>query len=143
MQKIHRSALVGYSAEQMYNLVNDVEQYPKFVPNCKHAAVITRDEFSLSATLEIAKSGVAKSLSTSNTMTPFQHIHIELLNGPFKHFQGDWRFTPLNDSACKIELDLEFEFSNKLASIAFASVFNQLAQSMVGAFTQRATQVYG
>ena len=143
MEKIHRSALVEYSTEQMYRLVNDVEQYPHFVPNCKNASVISGNEYTLSATLEVAKNGIAKSFSTCNTMTPYKHIHIDLLNGPFKHFKGDWHFIYLADNACKIELHLEFEFSNKLASLAFASMFNHLAQSMVGAFTQRAKKIYG
>jgi len=143
MEKINRSALVMYSAEQMFQLVDDVEQYPKFVPNCKNAKVLSREGNHLSATLEVSKSGIAKSFSTQNTNTPFSHIKMKLLNGPFKKLEGEWRFIPLAENACKIELELEFEFTNRLASMAFAGIFNQLVLSMVSAFTDRAQQVYG
>ncbi len=143
MEKINRSALVPYSAEQMYRLVDDVEKYPAFVPYCKKAEILQRDDNSVCAQLEVAKSGIAKAFSTRNTLIPFQTIRMELLDGPFKHLSGDWRFIPLAEKACKIELNLEFEFSNKLASMAFAGIFSQLVQSMVSAFTQRAVEVYG
>lgn len=143
MENIKRSALVPYSAEKMYQLVDDIERYPEFVPYCKKAIELSREDASVSAELEVAKSGIAKSFSTRNTLVPGKLISMELIDGPFKYLKGDWRFTPLSESACKIELDLSFEFSNKLASIAFTSIFNQLIQSMVAAFTERAEQVYG
>lgn len=143
VENIKRSALVAYSAEQMYRLVDDIESYPQFVPYCKSAEELSRNDEIVSARLEVAKSGIAKSFATKNTLTVGQCISMELLDGPFKYLKGDWRFTPLADNACKIELDLSFEFSSKLASVAFTSIFNQLIQSMVAAFTDRAAQVYG
>ena len=143
MKTINRSALVHFSAEQMYRLVDDIENYPEFVPNCRKAKILERDENHVSAQLEVAKSGIAKSFSTKNTLTPFDTIHMQLLDGPFKHLSGQWHFKPLADNACKVELHIEFEFNNKLASIAFAKIFNQLIQSMVSAFTDRAQKVYG
>lgn len=143
MENIKRSALVPYSAEQMYRLVDDIESYPAFVPYCKKATELERTTDSVSAELEVAKSGIAKSFATKNQLQPNQCISMELLDGPFKYLKGDWQFIPLSDNACKIELDLSFEFSSKLASIAFTSIFNQLIQSMVAAFTERAQQVYG
>lgn len=142
MEKIERSALVAFSAEQMYRLVDDVEKYPEFVPYCKNATIINRESNLVSATLMVSKSGIAKSFSTKNTLTPFTEIKMELLNGPFKYLNGYWRFNSLSESACKIELHLEYEFSNIIASIAFAKIFNQLTQSMVSAFTQRASEIY-
>jgi len=143
MENIRRSALVPYSVEQMYRLVDDIERYPEFVPYCKKATELSRNSNSVSAELEVSKSGIAKSFSTRNSLVSGELISMELIDGPFKYLKGDWRFTPLSDSACKIELDLSFEFSNKLASLAFTSIFNQLIQSMVAAFTDRANQVYG
>lgn len=142
MEVINRSALVPYSAEQMYQLVDDIESYPLFVPNCVSAQIIEREELQVSATLEVAKSGIAKSFSTQNTLTPNEKIQMTLLNGPFKHLSGEWQFKALAENACKIELNLEFEFSNKLASMAFAGIFNHLVQSMVTAFTERAEKIY-
>lgn len=143
VEKIKRSALVAYSSEQMYMLVDDVEKYPEFVPFCKESKIIQRDSQSVSATLMVAKSGIAKSFSTKNSLQPFEHIQMELLNGPFKSLSGVWSFKELSENACKIELDLQYEFSSKLTSLAFSKIFNQLAKSMISAFTQRATSIYG
>ncbi len=143
MEKIHRSALVMHTAQQMYGLVDDIESYSLFVPNCKKAEVIRREDDKVSATLEVSKSGIAKSFSTENSLTPHSSIKITLLDGPFKHLSGEWQFTALSDEACKIELYIEFEFSNKLASMAFKKIFSQLIQSMVTAFTERAREIHG
>ncbi len=143
MEQINRSALVSFSAQQMYQLVDDITHYPEFVPHCKNAIVIQRNQKEVTAQLEISKGGIAKSFSTINRLTPGSRIHMQLIDGPFKYLSGDWEFTPLSDDACKIELNLEFEFSNKLTSIAFAGIFKHLVQSMVKAFTDRAEKIYG
>ncbi len=142
MQQILRSALVPYSAQQMYQLIDDIDRYPEFVPYCQSTKIIERLPNQVTAELVVAKSGFAKSFTTRNTLQANQAIRMDLVDGPFKHLSGDWKLTALSDSACKIELDIQFEFSNKLASMAFTSVFNQLVQSMVTAFTSRAEQIY-
>lgn len=143
MEQINRSALVPFSAVKMYQLVDDIENYPEFVPHCQRASIILRKQDEVSATLAVAKGGIVRSFSTKNKLTPHRHIHMQLIDGPFKSLQGNWRFLPLTQDACKIELNLEFEFSNKLASIAFSGVFKQLIQSMISAFTDRAQNIYG
>ncbi len=143
MKRITRSALVPFSAKQIYNLVDDLEKYPEFVPYCKKVTIINRKDQSVSAELEIAKGSIAKSFSTENHLVPFNQINMSLLNGPFKSLDGCWRFNALSDDACKVELDLAFEFSNKLTSFAFSKLFNELAEKMINAFTERAHQVYG
>jgi len=142
MQNICRSALVPYSAKQMYQLVDDIDNYNHFVPYCQSSCVISRSQQQVTAKLKVAKSGLAKSFTTVNTLTPYEFISMELVDGPFTHLSGGWRFTALSDSACKIELDLDFEFSNKLTSLAFSKVFNKLVQSMVSAFTSQAEKIY-
>ena len=132
-----------FSVEQMFQLVDDIESYPEFVPYCTKAQIINRSENQVSATLEISKKGFAKSFSTENTIINNQTINMQLIDGPFNHLNGVWHFLPLDDNACKIELELEFEFSNKLASMAFAGIFKQLTHSMVNAFTERAQVIYG
>ena len=143
MQKISRSALVPFSCQQMYALIDDISNYPHFVPHCQSATILNRTELEVTAQLVVAKSGIAKSFTTKNTLAPPNQISMTLVDGPFNHLTGDWWLKPLSEDACKIQLELNFEFSNKLTSLAFSSIFNQLAQSMVSAFTERAQQVYG
>lgn len=142
MPQISRSALVMFSAQQMYDLVNDVSKYPEFLPNCSNAQIHSHDEMEMSASVEISKAGIRKWFSTKNILTSGQAIEMRLLDGPFKKLSGGWRFTVLDEKACKVTLELDFEFTNKLVEMAFGKVFNDLANNMVKAFTQRAKQVY-
>ncbi|WP_337842562.1 SRPBCC family protein [Rheinheimera sp.] len=143
MPQIERSALVFYSAEQMYNLVNDVPSYPEFLPGCSKADVLSQSAQQMLACLEVKKAGISQQFTTRNTLVPNSEIRMQLESGPFKALSGGWHFVPLNEQACKVILKLEFEFSSKLIEFAFGKVFNELTAAMVGAFTQRAKQVYG
>ena len=142
MERICRSALINYSARQMFELVDDIENYHLFVPHCQASKVIERNPQEVIGELKVAKSGIAKSFITKNTLEKYNLIKMELVEGPFSYLSGDWKFTELSDSACKIELDLKFEFSNKLASLLFTKVFSELVESMVKAFTDRAEKIY-
>ncbi|PLV50008.1 type II toxin-antitoxin system RatA family toxin [Erwinia sp. B116] len=142
MSQISRSALVPFSAEQMYRLVNDVDSYPAFLPGCTGSRVLESSPQQMTASVDVSKAGISKTFVTRNTLTDNQSIHMQLVDGPFRKLSGGWRFTPLSDEACKVELNLEFEFTNMLVELAFGRIFKELASSMVQAFTQRAKEVY-
>ncbi|MBY6063275.1 ubiquinone-binding protein [Pseudidiomarina sediminum] len=143
MPSIERSALVPFSDEQMYALVNDIDSYPEFVPGCRAAQVIEQTETSKVARLDISKAGVGKSFTTRNTLEPPGRIGMELVDGPFRYLRGGWTFHRLDENACKIVLQLEFEFANRLLGLAFGNIFNELQSRMVDAFVKRAESVYG
>jgi ribosome-associated toxin RatA of RatAB toxin-antitoxin module len=140
---VNKSALVPYSAGEMYALVNDIESYPDFLPWCKTSTVLERTDDEVRASLELARSGIQKSFTTLNRLQHDKMIEMRLINGPFKHLEGFWRFHALNESNCKVMLDMEFEFSSKLLSMTVGPVFSQITSTLVDAFTQRAVQVYG
>jgi len=141
---ISRNALVPYSEEEMYVLVDNIETYPTFLPWCRSTEVIFRNELEVQATIEIARGALNKSFTTLNRMQKNKMIEMRLVKGPFKHLHGYWRFDALKDSsASKISLDLDFEFESKLIALAVGPVFNQIANSMVDAFCKRAVEVYG
>ncbi|WP_420932997.1 type II toxin-antitoxin system RatA family toxin [Alteromonas sp. A081] len=142
MPSIHRSALVAHSAEAMFNLVNDVESYPQFLPGCADSKILNNTEQAMSASLLVSKAGIKQWFTTENVLYPAERIEMQLVDGPFRSLSGGWTFSALSDEACKIELNLHFEFANKLAEMAFGKVFNNLASSMVTAFTERAKSVY-
>ena len=143
MTTIHKSALVPYSAEQMYTLVDDIPAYPEFLPWCSSSKEINRGELEVEASLDIAHSGVHKSFTTRNRLEINKTIEMQLVEGPFKHLHGIWRFEPLGDAGSKVMLDLEFEFSSKLLGMTFGPLFSKIASSLVDAFIQRAQKVYG
>ncbi|MDC9594589.1 type II toxin-antitoxin system RatA family toxin [Xenorhabdus sp. IM139775] len=142
MPQISRSALVPYSVEQMYKLVNDVMSYPDFLPGCVGSRVISSSNNEMTASVEVAKAGISKTFVTRNTLFDNKSIKMQLVDGPFRKLMGGWHFTPLSEDACKVELHLDFEFTNKLIELAFGKVFKELAGNMVQAFTQRAREVY-
>ncbi len=143
MPIVQKSALVTHTAEQMYDLVCDVESYPRFLPWCRTTRVISRSEGEVCGEMEVARLGVSQTFSTRNILHPYERIDIRLHQGPFKHLQGAWRFTSLGERACRVELNLEFEFSGRLINAAFGKVFGQIANTMVSAFSKRAGEVYG
>lgn len=143
MTVINRHALVPYTAAQMFALVEDIESYPDFLPWCTATRVLSRDLDEVRATIALSKSGVSKEFTTCNRNQPDKMIEIRLLEGPFKHLQGYWRFDPLGEEGCKISLDMEFEFASKMMSLVLGPVFSQIASSLVEAFEKRAVQVYG
>ncbi|KXI29926.1 type II toxin-antitoxin system RatA family toxin [Paraglaciecola hydrolytica] len=142
MPNVSRSALVGYSAEAMFDLINDVARYPEFIPGCAQTEVLAQDEESMRASLLISKAGVKQWFTTQNNLKRGEYIQMNLVDGPFSELTGGWTIKTLNASACKIELNLDFAFSSKLVEFAFGKVFNAIASNMVVAFTERAKQIY-
>ncbi|MFT3741325.1 MAG: type II toxin-antitoxin system RatA family toxin [Gammaproteobacteria bacterium] len=142
MTVINRDAIIAYSPVQMFNLVNAIEDYPQFVPACKSTQVISRTEDEIRATLEFAQGGFHKSFSTCNRLQGNKLIEIRLIDGPFKQLEGFWRFEEIPEG-CRISLDLEFEFNNKLLSMMFSPVFHPVADKLVDVFCQRAHALYG
>jgi ribosome-associated toxin RatA of RatAB toxin-antitoxin module len=135
---IQRSALLMYPVEHLYRLVNEVEAYPSFIDGCVGAEVFERSETELKARLDLAKAGVKLSFTTHNTMQPNERIVLNLVDGPFKAFQGEWRFTRLQEAACKVEFQLQFEMSNALVGAAVGKLLDSVSTNLVDALCQRA-----
>lgn len=144
MTTITRSALVMYTPDQMFDLVNDVEAYPSFLPWCRGSRVISKNEDVICAALDIAKGGIHHEFSTRNMLDHGNSIRIELIDGPFRHLEGHWQFKPIGDNqGCRVQLDMDFEFSTRLLDLALGPVFTQISGSLVDAFCKRAQEIYG
>lgn len=142
MRRVNRSALVQHTAAEMFTLVDNIEAYPEFLPWCASAEVHTRSSNLVEATLEIRRAGIHKAFRTRNRMMADERIDISLVSGPFRRLEGSWTFEPLNERACKVTLQLEFEFEHALASLFFGRIFAEISGSLVDAFTRRADDVY-
>lgn len=142
MKKITRSALLLYSAEQVYNLVNDVPKYPEFLPWCGGAKIVAQSETEMVASVTIAKLGFSKTFTTRNALVKNESIQMQLIEGPFSHLEGGWTFKSLDESACKITFDISFEVSHGLLNKALGPIFEQIASTFVASFCQRAKEVY-
>lgn len=132
-----------YSCGRMFALVDDIDSYAQFLPWCRSARVLARGSDEVRAVVEIAHSGLHKSFTTLNRLQRDKMIEMRLVEGPFRRLEGYWRFDLLGDEACKVSLDLDFEFSNRLVGLALGPVFTQIANTLVDAFCKRARDVYG
>ncbi len=143
MPSIRRSKVISYTPVQMYTLVNDVESYAQFIPHCSESHVIScvRDE--IHAKLAFSRGGLHKSFETINRAQPHKMIEIRLVSGPFKRLEGFWKFEGMENGACRVSLDLEFEFASRLLAIMFGPFFNQVASMLVESFCKRADAIYG
>lgn len=142
MTVVKRSREVPFTCQQMYSLVDDIEKYHEFLPYFSKGVVHHRDEDEVQATLEVNAAGVAKSFTTRNRLQANKMIEIRLVDGPFSHLEGFWRFDA-TDAGSIISFDLEFEFSGKMLSMLLGPVFEQVSDKMVDAFCDRATSLYG
>lgn len=138
MAQIEKSVLIEHPAKTMFKLVDKVEDYPLFLPWCGGTRLIERTDAITLATIDIDYHGVKQSFTTRNHKQPFEWMHIELQEGPFRHLAGHWRFMPLAETACKVEFRLEYEFSSKVLEKIVGPVFNYIASTFVDAFILRA-----
>jgi len=143
MHTLKRNALVPYSARQMFELVNAIEEYPRFLPWCHNSQIISRTDKEIIASLEVNWKGIHKSFTTRNVLTPCDKIEISLVNGPMQRLDGVWSFNSLDEYACKIMLDLEFEFTGHFVDRLFQPIFQHIANTLVDAFCKRAIELYG
>jgi len=143
MAVVHKTVFLGYSAEQMFELVAKVDDYPKFLPWCGGVKVLEHSDDKLVACLGINFHGVKQSFTTSNVNTRPTQMTMKLVDGPFKVMDGIWTFKPLRADACKVEFNLRYEFSSIFLEQLIGPVFGMIASSMVDSFCKRAETVYG
>lgn len=143
MPTVKRSARVPYTPEQMFDLVNDVESYPKFLHWCRGARIDILQGNTLEATLDVGVLGFHQSFRTRNMLTRPERIGIDLVSGPFRRLRGEWRFQAAAESGSDISLTLTFEVTRSPFGVVFAKVFEELAGAQMSAFIERAKTVYG
>ena len=142
MKTIHKSVLIWFSAQEMYNLVTDVASYPQFLPWCEQASIIEHHEHGVTAEIGMSLGGFKKAFSTHNTHIEGREVKIALVKGPFKELHGLWQFHPLgSERACRIELQLNYDFESMFGALV-GPVFDKIAGTLVDAFVKRAEMVY-
>jgi ribosome-associated toxin RatA of RatAB toxin-antitoxin module len=141
--EIQKSALISHSAGDMFDLIEAAEHYPAFLPWCAKAAILTRDDDLVVAQITVDYHGVQFSLRTRNPKRRPHWMAIHLEQGPFQHFEGEWRLTELTPDACKIEFALHYEFGGPLVGRVAGRVFDGIAGNLVDAFANRAEKVLG
>lgn len=143
MHLVQRSALVNYSASQMFDLVNDIEAYPQYMDGCVGARILRRGEDWLEAQLDLGMGGFTQSFVTRNQLTPPHRMTLSLVDGPFSRLEGCWSFTALNEHACKVNLELSFDLKSRLLGMAAGKLLESVTGKQVDALCARARVIYG
>lgn len=139
-----RSALVPYTAEQMFALVEDIERYPQFLPWVSAAQVLERGPHEVVGRLEMHRAGMREIVTTRNVLTAHREITLELVTGPFKTLAGRWTFEPIGeDRGARVALSIRFEFANPMLTLLLSRTFEKSCNELVDAFVARARAVYG
>ncbi|MBP6117217.1 MAG: type II toxin-antitoxin system RatA family toxin [Neisseriaceae bacterium] len=142
MMKVEKNVLVAHTAEQMFQLVDTIRDYPKFLPWCSQAIEIERTDNEVEASLHMDYMRIRQQFTTRNHNVLNEHIHMKLVDGPFRHLEGQWHFTPLGDFGCKIEFTLDYEFANPFLSKLIGPVFSKISGTLVDAFIKEADRRY-
>ncbi len=141
MIEIHRNALVMVPAESLYDLINDIESYPLFIDGVQAAKVLEANEYEMVGQLVIKKAGIERTLVTRNKLTYPSRVEMVLEKGPLDYLNGLWSIKKLDETGCKVSLDLKFNAANGLKGLAFSAMFKQVADKMVGSFVDRASSL--
>lgn len=141
--RVERSALVEYSAQQMFDLVNDIESYPDYMDDCVGAQVLQRGPGWLEARLELHKAGFTQSFVTRNSLQPPTRMTMSLVEGPFSRLEGHWTFSAIEGGGCRVGFELEFDMKSRLLGMAVGKFFETAACKQVDALCRRAQSVYG
>ncbi|WP_018697588.1 type II toxin-antitoxin system RatA family toxin [Amorphus coralli] len=149
MPHFDTSRRVAHSAEDMFDLVADVDKYPGFVPLCQSLTVRGRRQQDDGTELLIADMTVAyrfiKETFTSRVVLdrPNRKILVEYLDGPFRHMENRWTFQPIDEGHCEVGFYIDYEFKSRTLSAVMGSVFDRAFRRFATAFEERADQVYG
>ena len=142
MPAINKVQVVNYTPAQMYEIVNRVESYDSFLPWCESTSVHFRNKQEVEATIQIRKGLLQHKFTTLNQLTENQRIDMHYISGPFRHLKGCWQFDLINTNQCRVQLQLTYEFSNRLLSLAIEPIFFIINQSLITSFYQRAKKIY-
>jgi ribosome-associated toxin RatA of RatAB toxin-antitoxin module len=143
MHHISKSAIVPYTPQQMFELVNNIDDYSQFLNWCGSSSILNQSDDQITASVQINQGGLKQSFSTLNTLTPYKSIEMQLLDGPFDELSGEWRFETLGENASKVHLTLQFKFKSMVIDMALSPIFKSIANSQLDAFVARAKYIYG
>jgi len=138
MREIKHSAIIAQPPGRVFEVINDIESYPRFLPWCTHAKVLSRSEREIVATVGVRKGPLHGEFTTRNQLEPDKRISMQLVSGPFRTLEGEWLLSPIGENGCRAELHMRFAFKNALSSLLFEQKFGETMASLVDAFVTRA-----
>ena len=140
MFTIKKQAIVFHSKERMFELVDQVEEYPTFLTWCGETKVLARDKDITRARIDIRFKGIKQSFTTENHKTYPDKMVINLIDGPFKKLEGEWRFIEIEEGSSRIELELNYEFKNFILEKLISPAFSVIANTFIDSFVTKANK---
>lgn len=143
MREIKHSALVAQAPGRLYDLINDIDSYPAFIPWCTHARVLSKSDREIVATIGVRQGPLQGEFTTRNDLDPQRRVLMHLVSGPFKMLEGEWLLSPITQpsgggTGCRVQLTMKFAFKNPLTAVLFEQKFAETASSLMDAFVARA-----
>lgn len=143
MNTVKKTILIPYSQEQMYNLVNDIKNYPKYIPWCSSTKIIEENPTFITATIYVEYLKIKTNFTTKNTLKPYSKIELNLISGPFSIFSGFWFFDKVDENSSNITFEINYKFNNIILEKIFGSVFYLLCTNIIDCFIKEADKIYG
>jgi len=137
--EVHKTALVDHPVESMFDLIEAAENYPQFLPWCASAVILERTDTIVAARVVVNYHGAKFTLVTRNPKRRPEWMAIDMEQGPFRRFAGNWHLSPLGADGCKIEFRLHYDFASPVLARVAGPVFDRIANTLVDAFVTRAS----
>ena len=142
MPSHHETRHLPYTPEQMYDLVADVKRYPEFLPWVSAMRVRVDGPTETLADMVVGFKGLRETFTSRVEKEPKTRIHVDYVDGPLKFLRNDWVFRPEGDG-CAVDFTVDFAFKNRVFEMLAGQVFATALRRMIGAFENRAAQLYG
>lgn len=131
-----------FTAVEIFQVVNDVEHYQEFLPGCQESVVLNETSMTYDAGIEVSAYGVHERIVTRNTPIANQALKLELIEGPFAEFDGNWIFTDYGEG-CRVSLELTCEFASRLLNAFSTTLMKRAIEKTVEAFVSEVRRRHG
>lgn len=143
MPSHHEKRILPYTAEQLFDLVMDIESYPEFLPWCSYAAINEKKRNSLTADVVIGYKFYRETFSSRVHFKKPTEVEVEYLKGPMRHLHNKWEFKNLRGGKCEVDFYVDFSLQSRLLETLVDQFFQKALMKMISAFEVRAKDLYG
>ena len=138
MKRIYKQEDINIDISTIFNLINDVENYPNYLPWCTSTEVDRKSESLLIGKIFVSKSFIRWNFSTKNQIKKNESIKLELVDGPFDSLDGQWLFSPIDEHNTKVSLEISYKIKSSIIELSIEPIFTSIMNSILESFIQEA-----
>jgi coenzyme Q-binding protein COQ10 len=143
MPRHSETRLMPYTPEQMFDLVADVKRYQEFLPWVAATRVRSDSETLMVADLVVGFKSLKETFASRITKERPHSVTVDYIDGPLKYLHNSWHFAPDGKGGTKIDFCVDFAFRSRIFESLAGQMFDRALRRMIGAFEERAHQLYG